>query len=60
MFVRTLLGSSIKSRSAVRAGAMGEMELNIKEPAQREHLERRGIAKCLFGERERTLSEKAV
>jgi hypothetical protein len=60
MSVRTLLGSSIKSRSAVRMGAMGEGEHNIKECAEREHLERRGIAKCIFGERERTLCEKAV
>ncbi len=40
-------------------GAMGEGELYIKEPAQREHLERKEIAKCILGERERTLREKA-
>jgi hypothetical protein len=60
MSVRMLLGSSIKSRSALRRGAVGEGELNIKEHAQREHLERRGIAKCLLGERERTLRERAT
>jgi hypothetical protein len=59
MSVRTILGSSIQSRSAVRMGAMGEGELYIKEPAQREHLERKEIAKCILGERERTLREKA-